>query len=43
MKRLDIIISHEHIREVNDALHKSKVGGMTFYESKVEVIQNMNQ
>jgi nitrogen regulatory protein P-II 1 len=34
MKRLDIIISHEHIAEVNDTLHKNKVGGMTFYDIK---------
>jgi nitrogen regulatory protein PII len=34
MKRLDIIISHEHIAEVNDTLHKNKVGGMTFYHIK---------
>ena len=39
MKRLDIIISHEHIAGINDILHKNKVGGMT----KVWVIQNMNQ
>jgi nitrogen regulatory protein P-II 1 len=34
MKRLDIIVSQEHIEEVNDTLHKNKVGGMTFYEIK---------
>ncbi len=34
MKRLDIIISHELIREVNDTLHKNKVGGMTFFDIK---------
>ena len=34
MKRLDIIISHEHIAEINDILHKNKVGGMTFYDIK---------
>jgi nitrogen regulatory protein P-II 1 len=34
MKKLDIIISHEHIAEVNDTLHKNKVGGMTFYDIK---------
>jgi nitrogen regulatory protein P-II 1 len=34
MKRLDIIISHEHIAEVNDTLYKNKVGGMTFYDIK---------
>jgi nitrogen regulatory protein P-II 1 len=34
MKKLDIIISHEYIAEVNDTLHKNKVGGMTFYDIK---------
>ena len=34
MKKLDIIISHEHLAEVNDTLHKNKVGGMTFYSVK---------
>jgi nitrogen regulatory protein P-II 1 len=34
MKRLDIIISHEHIAGINDILHKNKVGGMTFYDIK---------
>jgi nitrogen regulatory protein P-II 1 len=32
MKRLDIIIPHERLQEVNDILHKHKVGGMTFYD-----------
>jgi len=34
MKSLDITISHGLIREVNDTLHKNKVGGMTFYDIK---------
>lgn len=34
MKRLDIIIPHERLQEVNDILHKNKVGGMTFYDIK---------
>ncbi len=36
LKRLDIIISHERLQEVNDILHKNKVGGsgMTFYDIK---------
>jgi nitrogen regulatory protein P-II 1 len=34
MKRLDIIIPHERLREVNDLLHKHKVGGITFYDIK---------
>jgi nitrogen regulatory protein P-II 1 len=34
MKRLDIIIPHERLSEVNDILHKYKVGGITFYDIK---------
>ena len=34
MKRLGIIIPHERLQEVNDILHKNKVGGMTFYDIK---------
>ena len=34
MKRLDIIIPSERLQEVNDILHKHKVGGMTFYDIK---------
>ena len=34
MKRLDIIVSQQHIEAVNDILHKNKVGGLTFYEIK---------
>jgi nitrogen regulatory protein P-II 1 len=34
MKRLDIIIPHEHIIDVNRLLHKHKVGGMSFYDIK---------
>ncbi len=30
MKELDIIIAHEHLNEVNNILHKHKVGGMYF-------------
>ena len=32
MKRLDLIIAHERVREVNDIVHRYKVGGMTFYD-----------
>jgi nitrogen regulatory protein P-II 1 len=32
MKKLDLIIAHERVREVNDILHRYKVGGMTFYD-----------
>ena len=34
MKRLDIIIPHERLSEVNEILHKNKVGGITFYDIK---------
>lgn len=34
MKRLDLIIPHERLTEVNELLHRHKVGGMTFYDVK---------
>jgi len=34
MKRLDIIIPNERLEEVNDFLHKNKVGCITFYDIK---------
>src|SRR5690242_633939 len=34
MKRIDIIIPHERLREVNEILHNHKVGGLTFYDIK---------
>lgn len=34
MKRLDIIIPHERLDEVNEILHEHKVGGMSFYDIK---------
>ena len=34
MKRLDIIIPHERLQEVNNILRNHKVGGMTFYDIK---------
>jgi nitrogen regulatory protein P-II 1 len=34
MKRLDIIVPHERVAEVNKLLHKHNVGGMTFYDIK---------
>lgn len=34
MKRLDIIIPHDHLVNVNKLLHKHKVGGMSFYDIK---------
>jgi nitrogen regulatory protein P-II 1 len=34
MKRIDLIIPHEHLIEVNKILYKHKAGGMTFYDIK---------
>jgi nitrogen regulatory protein P-II 1 len=34
MKRLDVIIPQERLAEVNEILHRHKVGGMTFYDVK---------
>ncbi len=34
MKRLDLIIPHERIRDVNEILHKHRVGGLTMYDIK---------
>jgi nitrogen regulatory protein P-II 1 len=32
MKRIDLIIPRERLREINDLLRKHKVGGVTLYE-----------
>jgi nitrogen regulatory protein P-II 1 len=34
MKRIDLIISQERIYEVNELLHRHRVGGITFYDIK---------
>jgi nitrogen regulatory protein PII len=34
MRRIDLIISHEHFLEVSELLHEHKVDGMTFYSVK---------
>lgn len=34
MKRIEIIIPQEHLNELNDLLHKHKVGGMSFFDIK---------
>jgi nitrogen regulatory protein P-II 1 len=34
MKRIEIIVPHERLREVNEILHNHKVGGLTFYDIK---------
>jgi nitrogen regulatory protein P-II 1 len=42
MKRLDIILPHEHVEEVDKILHKQNVGGMTFYDIKGRGRSKMN-
>jgi nitrogen regulatory protein P-II 1 len=34
MKRLDLMVPHKRVREVNEILHNYKVGGMTMYNIK---------
>jgi nitrogen regulatory protein P-II 1 len=34
MKRLDIIVPQEYLHDVNNLLHRHKVGGMSFYDVK---------
>lgn len=34
MKKLEIIIPQEHLSQLNELLHKHKVGGMSFYDIK---------
>ena len=34
MKKIDLIISHEHFLEVSELLRKHKIDGMTFYSVK---------
>lgn len=34
MKKLEIIIPHENLQDVNGILHNYKVGGMSFYDIK---------
>jgi nitrogen regulatory protein P-II 1 len=34
MKRLDLIIPHERLTDINELLHRHKVGGITFYDIK---------
>jgi nitrogen regulatory protein P-II 1 len=34
MKRIEIIIPQEHLKDLNVLLHKHKVGGMSFYDVK---------
>ena len=43
MKRLDIIVPHELVGEINVILHKHNVGGMTFYDVKGRGRSKMNQ
>lgn len=34
LKRIDLIIPHERLRDVNDLMHEHEVGGLTFYDIK---------
>lgn len=34
MKRIDLIVSHEHLPQLNAIAYKHKVGGITFYSTK---------
>lgn len=34
MKKIDVIIAHERLIEINEIIHKHKLGGMTFYNIK---------
>lgn len=34
MRKLEIIIPQEHLPQLNELLHKHKVGGMSFYDIK---------
>src|SRR5215469_6890139 len=34
MKKIYVIIAHERLIEINEIIHKHKVGGMTFYNIK---------
>ena len=34
MKRIDLIIPLERLRDLNDLLHEHNVGGLTFYDVK---------
>jgi nitrogen regulatory protein P-II 1 len=34
MKKIDVIVAHERLIEINEIIHKHKVGGMTFYNIK---------
>ncbi len=34
MKQIDIVFPHERLNDVNDILHKHKVGGLMFFDIK---------
>ena len=34
MRKIDVIVAHERLIEINEIIHKHKVGGMTFYNIK---------
>jgi hypothetical protein len=33
LKRLDMIVPHERVRDIAEILHKHKVGGLTMYDT----------
>ncbi|MGA9150226.1 MAG: P-II family nitrogen regulator [Candidatus Nitrosopolaris sp.] len=34
MRKIDVIVPHERLIEINEVIHKHKLGGMTFYNIK---------
>lgn len=34
MRKIDVIVAHERLIEINEIIHKHKLGGMTFYNIK---------
>ena len=34
MRKIDVIVAHKRLIEINEIIHKHKVGGMTFYNIK---------
>jgi nitrogen regulatory protein P-II 1 len=41
MKRVDLLISREHLVEVNELLHKHNIGGITFYDVRGRGLTNL--
>lgn len=34
MRKIDVIVAHERLIDINEIIHKHKLGGMTFYNIK---------